>query len=51
VAAGGGSSAERPSSYYRDAVGGVAISPDSRWVIYEQIDREASAITLVENFR
>jgi len=40
-----------PATYIRDSAGAVAISRDSRWILYEQKDRDESDIMLVENFR
>ena len=31
--------------------GGLAISPDGRWILYQQLDRQGAELTLVENFR
>lgn len=30
---------------------GLAVSPDGRWILYAEVDQEASDIMLVENFR
>ncbi len=30
---------------------GLAVSPDSRWIVYEQLDQSGSDIMLMENFR
>ena len=32
-------------------VGGLAVSPDGRWILYSQADQAASELMLVENFR
>ena len=31
--------------------GGQAVSPDGRWILYEQFDQAGSELMLVENFR
>jgi len=36
---------EKPSN------GGLAVSPDGRWILYAKVDQETSKIMLVENFR
>jgi hypothetical protein len=33
------------------AGGGVAVSPDGRWILYTQFDQAGSELMLVENFR
>jgi hypothetical protein len=30
---------------------GIAISPDGRWLLYEQLEQQVANIVLVENFR
>jgi eukaryotic-like serine/threonine-protein kinase len=32
-------------------VGGLAYSPDGRWILYTQVDRAGAELRLVENFR
>jgi Tol biopolymer transport system component len=41
---------EKPLDLYTD-VGGLAYSPDGRWILYSQVDREGAELRLVENFR
>jgi len=40
---------ERPLNF--EDTGGLAISPDGRWILYQQLDRQGAELTLVENFR
>ena len=40
---------EKPLDLYTDA-GGLAYSPDGRWILYTQFDREDAELRLVENF-
>jgi Tol biopolymer transport system component len=40
----------KPFRYWTNPVG-LSVSPDGRWVLYTQGDREEMDITLVENFR
>ena len=35
----------------RFALGGLAVSPDGRWILYTQFDQAGSELMLVENFR
>ena len=35
----------------RPAMHGLTVSPDSRWILYTQLDHDVSELMLVENFR
>ena len=41
---------EKPLDDFGDS-GGLAISPDSRWILYTQFDQTGGELMLVENFR
>lgn len=43
-------SVEKPL-YWTVNVGGLAYSPDGRWILYTQVDRAGAELRLVENFR
>ena len=41
---------EKPLDLYVD-VGGLAYSPDGRWILYTQVAQAGAELRLVENFR
>jgi len=42
---------QRISKFENNFVNGLSVSPDGRWLLYTQVDKENSDIMLVENFR
>jgi Tol biopolymer transport system component/predicted Ser/Thr protein kinase len=40
-----------PGAYYRSAYRALSITPDARWIVWDQLDRYESDIRLAENFR
>jgi len=41
----------RIASFEKPVGGGLAVSPDRRWILYSQLDQGGSDLMLVENFR
>ena len=42
---------KRVASFAKPFSSGLTLSPDGRWILYTQVDREGAELRLVENFR
>ena len=42
---------KRVASFGKPPSGGLALSPDGRWILYTQLDQAGAELRLVENFR